>query len=66
MYSTFENYGFLQKELENRNIQIISFEFERIPKQYKDLDQNDKEEVNLLLEKIEEDDDVQNVFHNMK
>ena len=66
LYSTFENYGFLQKELENRNIQIISFEFERIPKQYKDLDQNDKEEVNLLLEKIEEDDDVQNVFHNMK
>ena len=66
LYSTFENYGILQKELENRNIQIISSEFERIPKQYKDLDQNDKEEVNLLLEKIEEDEDVQNVFHNMK
>ena len=66
LYSTFENYGILQKELENRNIQIISSEFERIPKQYKDLDQSDKEEVNLLLEKIEEDDDVQNVFHNMK
>jgi len=66
LYSTFENYGILQRELENRNIQIISSEFERIPKQYKDLDQSDKEEVNLLLEKIEEDDDVQNVFHNMK
>ena len=66
LYSTFENYGILQKELENKNIQIISSEFERIPKQYKDLDQSDKEEVNLLLEKIEEDDDVQNVFHNMK
>ena len=66
LYSTFENYGILQKELENRNIQIISSEFERIPKQYKDLDQNDREEVNLLLEKIEEDDDVQNIFHNMK
>jgi len=66
LYSTFENYGILQRELENRNIQIISSEFERIPKQYKDLDQSDKDEVNLLLEKIEEDDDVQNVFHNMK
>ena len=66
LYSTFENYGILQRELENRNIQIISSEFERIPKQYKDLDQNDREEVNLLLEKIEEDDDVQNIFHNMK
>ena len=66
LYSTFENYGILQRELENRNIQIISSEFERIPKQYKDLDQSEKEEVNLLLEKIEEDDDVQNIFHNMK
>ena len=34
----------------------------RIPKQNKELDDEKKEEVNILLEKIEEDDDVQNVF----
>lgn len=31
----------------------------------KELSDNKKEEVNILIEKIEEDDDIQNVFHNM-
>ena len=64
-FSSFENYGAIQKELEKQEIEIISSEFERIPKQNKELDDEKKEEVNILLEKIEEDDDVQNVFHNM-
>jgi transcriptional/translational regulatory protein YebC/TACO1 len=65
LYSSFENYGSIQKELENQGIEIISSEFERIPKQMKELSDNRKEEVNILIEKIEEDDDIQNVFHNM-
>ena len=65
VYSNFENYGQIQKELENQGIKIISSEFERIPKQFKNLDDEKKEEVNTLIENIEEDDDVQNVFHNM-
>ena len=65
LYSSFENYGSIQKELENQGIEIISSEFERIPKQMKELNDEKKEEVNILIEKIEEDDDVQNVFHNM-
>ena len=65
LFSSFENYGAIQKELEKQEIEIISSEFERIPKQDKELDDEKKEEVNILLEKIEEDDDVQNVFHNM-
>lgn len=65
LFSSFENYGAIQKELEIQEIEIISSEFERIPKQNKELDDEKKEEVNILLEKIEEDDDVQNVFHNM-
>ena len=65
LYSSFENYGSIQKELENQGIEIISSEFERIPKQMKGLSDNKKEEVNILIEKIEEDDDIQNVFHNM-
>jgi YebC/PmpR family DNA-binding regulatory protein len=65
IYSPFENYGEIQKELESRKICIISSEFERIPKQFKVLDDEKKKEVNLLIEKIVEDDDVQNVFHNM-
>jgi len=65
LFSSFENYGAIQKELEKQEIEIISSEFERIPKQNKELDDDKKEEVNILIEKIEEDDDVQNVFHNM-
>ena len=65
LYSNFENYGQIQRELENQGIKIISSEFERIPKQFKNLDDEKKEEVNTLIENIEEDDDVQNVFHNM-
>ena len=65
IYSSFENYGIIQKELESRKIDIITSEFERIPKQLKDLSREKKEEVNILIEKIEEDDDVQNVFNNM-
>ncbi|MCH1558388.1 MAG: YebC/PmpR family DNA-binding transcriptional regulator [Flavobacteriaceae bacterium] len=65
IYSDFENYGQIQRELENQGIKIISSEFERIPNQFKNLDDEKKEEVNTLIENIEEDDDVQNVFHNM-
>ena len=65
IYSSFENYGIIQKELEFRKINIISSEFERIPKQFKTLSEEKKDKVNVLIEKIEEDDDIQNVFHNM-
>ena len=65
LYSSFENYGSIQKEIESRSIEIVSSEFERIPKQMKELSEEKKEEVNILIEKIEEDDDVQTVFNNM-
>ena len=39
LYSSFENYGSIQKEIESRNIEIISSEFERIPKQMKELNE---------------------------
>jgi len=65
IYSSFENYGIIQKELEFRKVDIISSEFERIPKQFKTLSEEKKDKINILIEKIEEDDDVQNVFHNM-
>ena len=65
LYSSFENYGSIQKEIESRSIEIVSSEFERIPKQMKELSEEKKEEVNILIEKIEEDDDVMNVYHNL-
>ena len=63
LYAAFENFGDIQKELENRSIEILSSGFERIPQITKQLSTDQQEEVLKLIEKIEEDDDVQNVYH---
>lgn len=66
IYAPFESFGSIQKELENREIEILSSGFERIPQITKELSTEEVEDVDKLLEKIEEDDDVQNVYHTMK
>lgn len=65
IYAPFEKFGAIQKELENRNIEILSSGFERIPQITKELNADQVADVEKLLEKIEEDDDVQNVYHTM-
>lgn len=66
IYAPFESFGAIQKELEARGIEILSSGFERIPQVTKELTSEEAEEVEKLLDKIEEDDDVQNVYHTMK
>jgi YebC/PmpR family DNA-binding regulatory protein len=66
IYAPFEAFGALQKELENREIEIRSSGFERIPQVTKELTEEQAADIEKLLEKIEEDDDVQNVYHTMK
>ncbi|MFK5974627.1 MAG: YebC/PmpR family DNA-binding transcriptional regulator [Flavobacteriaceae bacterium] len=66
IYAPFESFGAIQKELENRSLEILSSGFERIPQLSKELSEGDVGDVEKLLEKIEEDDDVQNVYHTMK
>ncbi|MBB1546709.1 MAG: YebC/PmpR family DNA-binding transcriptional regulator, partial [Capnocytophaga sp.] len=61
-----ESFGAIQKELESRNIEILSSGFERIPQVTKELTPEEQADVEKLLEKIEEDEDVQNVYHTMK
>ena len=65
IYGEFGSYGALQKGLEEMGFEIISSEFERIPTTTKELSADQVEEVEKLLEKIEEDEDVQNVYHTM-
>ena len=65
IYAPFNSFGAIQKELEDRNIEIISSGFDRIAQVTKELTEEQQADVEKLLEKIEEDDDVQNVFHNM-
>ena len=66
LYAPFESFGTIQKELEKRNFEILSSGFERIPQVLKTLDREGQEEVLQLIEKIEDDDDVQNVYHSME
>ncbi len=66
LYAPFESFGAIQKALESSQIEILSSGFERIPSVTKKLSPEQVEEVEKLLEKIEEDDDVQNVYHTME
>lgn len=62
----FEAFGSIQKFLEENNFEILSAEFERIPTELKELNEEQQASVEKLLAKFEEDDDVTNVYHNMK
>ena len=66
IYAPFEAYGTIQKYLEDHNIEIISGEFERIPLDTKEVTEEQRASVEKLIERLEEDEDVTNVFHNMK
>ena len=66
LYGAFEEFANIQKYLEDNGFEIVSAEFERIPNDLKDVSPEDRESVMKLLEKPEEDEDVQNVFHNMR
>jgi YebC/PmpR family DNA-binding regulatory protein len=66
LYAPFESFGTVQKELENRSFEILSSGFERIPQSIKKLSSDAQEEVLQLIEKIEEDEDVQNVYHTLE
>ncbi len=52
--------------VEEAGLEIVSAEFERIPNDYKEVTPEQREAIEKLLEKFEDDEDVQNVFHNMK
>lgn len=66
IYAPFESFGAIQKELEDRDIEILSSGFERIPTTTTSLNGEQVADIEKLLEKIEEDDDVQNVYHSMQ
>ena len=66
LYAPFESFGEVQKELENKNFEILSSGFERIPKTTKPLSRMAQKDVLQLIERLEEDDDVQNVYHTLE
>lgn len=66
IYGSFDSFGSLQSYFELHSIEIISSGFDRIPTVTKKLNPEQTEELNKLLDKIEDDDDVQNVYSNME
>jgi YebC/PmpR family DNA-binding regulatory protein len=62
----YKAFGPIQKYLEDNGYEIESSEFERIPNDTKELTAEERADVEKLIDKLEEDEDVQNVFHNMK
>lgn len=66
IYGEFQSNSAIQKYLEENGYEIHSAEFERIPNDYKEVTEEQRAALDKLLEKFEEDEDVQNVFHNMK
>jgi len=65
LYTKFADFGSLQKALEDKNIEVISAELQRIPNIHKELNEQDTDDVLELIDKLEQDDDVQTVFHNL-
>jgi transcriptional/translational regulatory protein YebC/TACO1 len=61
----FADFGNLQKGLEERNITPISAELEWIPTTTVPVNDTQAEDISKLIERLEQDDDVQKVFHNM-
>lgn len=66
LYGDFAQNSAIQKYLEDNGYEITSSEFVRIPNDVKEVTPEQRETIERLIEKIEDDDDVQNVFHNMK
>lgn len=66
VYCSFNDFGAMSKALEEKGINVISAEKQRIPNTLVELDEAQQEEVLKLVEAMEQDDDVQQVFHNLK
>jgi transcriptional/translational regulatory protein YebC/TACO1 len=63
--AAFADFGQMQKALETRGLPVISSELQRIPLSFTELSEAQEEEAMKLIEFLEEDEDVQNVFHNL-
>lgn len=66
LYGEFTQNSVIQKYLEENGFEITSSEFVRLPNDIKEVTPEQRESIEKLIEKLEEDEDVQNVFHNMK
>lgn len=65
IYTKFVDFGQMQKALEDKNIEIISSELQRFPSVTKELSEEHMDEALDFIDRLEQDDDVQSVYHNL-
>lgn len=65
IYVAFEDFGSMQEGLEKKSIKVEKSELERIPNHTKELSETQIDEVLELVDRLEQDEDVTNVFHNL-
>lgn len=65
VYTKFVDFGHLLKFLEDKKLEAISSELQYIPNATKELTEAEQDEVLKLVDLLEEDDDVQSVYHNL-
>jgi transcriptional/translational regulatory protein YebC/TACO1 len=66
IYTDFNDFGLMASKLEELEIEVKSSEVQRIPMNTVELPVEDAKKILNLVEKFEDDDDVQNVYHNME
>lgn len=66
LYAEFQSFNAIQKYLEENAFEIKSSEFTRIPTDEKELNDEQRATIEKIVEKLEDDEDVQNVYTNMK
>ena len=66
IYTRFEDFGKMSKALDDKKIDLKKAALERIPTSVVELNEEQQDEILQLIDKIEEDDDVQAVYHNLK
>lgn len=66
IYTDYLDFGRMAKALEERGIETIKAQLERIPTTFSELNEEQTDQILELIDKFEEDDDVQAVYHNLK
>jgi YebC/PmpR family DNA-binding regulatory protein len=66
IYCDYKDFNNMQLKIESLNIEIISSELHRIPNNTKKINSEQAKKIMKLLDLLEENDDVQQVFHNME
>jgi transcriptional/translational regulatory protein YebC/TACO1 len=66
IYTDYQNFGKMAKALEEKGIETTKAQLERVPTSFAELNEEQTDQILELIDKFEEDDDVQAVYHNLK